>query len=172
MGEIKPFLSSCTFIFDHIFYCAFFIILILVGIDKKENQFGNNLEWFHSFDMKIHKKLQKKSQNLLKVLPKTVLFRNIALIFSFEKPCYLENRVVREPCKQRTACIRFRRWRFFSPYYLDFYRKQSSSHKNQLSTWTNEFSFFLCSLRYWLIGVLCTQKQLEWNFNCSITAQG
>ena len=105
MGEIKPFLSSCTFIFDHIFYCAFFIILILVGIDKEENQFGNNLEWFHSFDMKIHKKLQKKSQNLLKVLPKTVLFRNIALIFSLEKPCYLENRVVREPCKRRSACI-------------------------------------------------------------------
>ena len=22
-----------------------------------------------------------------------------------DKPCYLENRVVREPCKQRTACI-------------------------------------------------------------------
>ena len=107
MGEIKPFLSSCTFIFDHIFYCAFFIILILVGIDKEENQFGNNLEWFHSFDMKIHKKLQKKSQNLLKVLPKTVLFRNIALIFSLEKPCYLENRVVREPCKRRSACICF-----------------------------------------------------------------
>ena len=101
MGEIKPFLSSCTFIFDHIFYCAFFIILILVGIDKKENQFGNNLEWFHSFDMKIHKKLQK---NLLKVLPKTMLFRNIALIFSLEKPCYLENRAVREPCKRRSAC--------------------------------------------------------------------
>ena len=75
-----------------------------MGIDKKENQFGNNLEWFHSFDMKIHKKFQKKSQNLLKVLPKTVLFRNIALIFSLEKPCYLENRVVREPCKQRSAC--------------------------------------------------------------------
>ena len=40
--------------------------------------------------MKIHKKLQKKSQNLLKVFPKTVLFRSIALIFSLEKPCYLE----------------------------------------------------------------------------------
>ena len=50
-------------------------------------------------------KVTKKSQNLLKVLPKTVLFRSIALIFSFEKPCYLENRVVREPCKQRSACI-------------------------------------------------------------------
>ena len=24
-----------------------------------------------------------------------------------DKPCYLENHVVREPCKQRTACIRF-----------------------------------------------------------------
>jgi hypothetical protein len=44
MGEIKPFLSSYSFIFDHIFHCAFFIILILVGIDKKENPFGNNLE--------------------------------------------------------------------------------------------------------------------------------
>ena len=106
MGEIKPFLSSCTFIVDHIFSCTFFIILILVGVDKKENQFGNNLEWFHSVVMKIHKKLQKKSQNLLKVLPKTVLFRNIALIFSLEKQCYLENRVVREPCKQRSACTR------------------------------------------------------------------
>ena len=57
--------------------------------------------------MKIHKKLQKKSQNLLKVLPKTVLFRNIALIFSLEKPCYLENRVTREPRKRRSACICF-----------------------------------------------------------------
>ena len=56
--------------------------------------------------MKIHKKLQKKSQNLLKVLPKTVLFRNIALISSLEKPCYLENRVVRELCKRRSACTR------------------------------------------------------------------
>ena len=79
--------------FDHIFSCTFFIILILVGIDKEENQSGNNLELFHSFDIKIHKNLQKKTQNLLKVLPKTVLFRNIALIFSLEKPCYLENRV-------------------------------------------------------------------------------
>ena len=50
-------------------------------------------------------KIYKKSQNLLKVLPKTVLFRNTALIFSLEKLCYLENRVVREPCKQRSACI-------------------------------------------------------------------
>ena len=50
-------------------------------------------------------KVTKKSQNLLKVLPKTVLFRNIALIFSLEKQCYLENRDVREPCKKRTACI-------------------------------------------------------------------
>ena len=53
--------------------------------------------------MKIHKKLQK-TQNLSKILTKTVLFRNIALIFSLEKPCYLENRVVREPCKQRNTC--------------------------------------------------------------------
>ena len=29
----------------------------------------------------------------MKILTKTVLFRNIALIFSLEKPCYLENRV-------------------------------------------------------------------------------
>ena len=33
-----------------------------------------------------------------------MLFRNIALIFSLERPCYLENRVVREPCKRRSAC--------------------------------------------------------------------
>ena len=50
--------------------------------------------------------IDKKSQNFIKIWPKTLLFRNIALIFSLEKPCYLENRVVREPCKQRTACIR------------------------------------------------------------------
>ena len=105
MEEIKPFLFS--FIFDHIYFCAFFILLISVGINKKENQFGNNLEWFHFFDMKIHKMLQKKSQNLLKVLPKTVLSRNIALISSLEKQCYLENRVVREPCKRRNACKTF-----------------------------------------------------------------
>ena len=34
-----------------------------------------------------------------------MLFRIIALIFSLEKPCYLENHVVREPCKRRSACI-------------------------------------------------------------------
>ena len=100
MGEIKPFLSSCTFIFDHIFYCAFFIILILVGIVKKENQFGMiSFLWYEN-----SQKVTKRSQNLLEVLPKTVLFRKIALIFSLEKPCYLENRVVREPCKRRSAC--------------------------------------------------------------------
>ena len=49
-------------------------------------------------------KIYKKSQNLLKVLPETVLFRSIALIFSLEKQCYLEKRVVREPCKRRSAC--------------------------------------------------------------------
>ena len=87
--------------FDHIFYCALFIILILVELDKKVNPFGND---FHSFDMKIHK-IYKKSQNLLKVLPNTVLFRNIALIFNSVKPCYLENQVVREPCKRWSACI-------------------------------------------------------------------
>ena len=48
-------------------------------------------------------KIYKKTQNLLKVLQKTVLFRNIALIFNLEKSCYLENRVAREPCKQRSA---------------------------------------------------------------------
>ena len=36
-----------------------------------------------------------------------MLFRNIVLIFNLEKPCYLENCVVREPCKQRTACRSF-----------------------------------------------------------------
>ena len=31
----------------------------------------------------------------MKYQQKTVLFRNIALISSLEKPCYLENRVVK-----------------------------------------------------------------------------
>ena len=48
--------------------------------------------------------IDKNSQNFTKIWPKTVLFRNIGLIFSLEKLCYLENRVVREPCKQRNAC--------------------------------------------------------------------
>ena len=53
----------------------------------------------------------------MKILTKTVLFRNIALIFSLEKPCYLENRVVREPCKRRSACILKFRWTFKADYY-------------------------------------------------------
>ena len=32
-------------------------------MDKKENPFGNNLEWFHSFHMKIHKNLQMLIEN-------------------------------------------------------------------------------------------------------------
>ena len=51
-----------------------------MGIDKKENQFGNNLEWFHSFDMKFHKKLQKRSQNLLKPAIKLEIRKTIAAI--------------------------------------------------------------------------------------------
>ena len=103
MGEIKPFLSSNTFIFDHIFYCTFFIILILVEIDKKENQFGMiSFLWYEN-----SQKVTKKSQNLLKVLPKTVLFRHIALIFSLKKPCYLENRVVREPVSGGVPVLMF-----------------------------------------------------------------
>ena len=52
-------------------------------------------------------KIDKNSQNFMKIWLKTVLFRNIALICSLEKQCYLENRVVREPCKRRTACSRY-----------------------------------------------------------------
>jgi len=102
--EIKPFLLSCTFIFYHMLYCAFFIISMLVGIDKKQNQFGKFLERAFSFDIKIDKNWQNP-QNFIKIWPKTVLFRNITLISSLEKPCYLENSVVSEPCKRRTACI-------------------------------------------------------------------
>ena len=128
MGEIKPFLSSCTFIFDHIFYCAFFITSILVGIDKKkENPFGNNLEWFHSFDIKNHKKIQ----NLSKILPKTVLFRNIVLIFNLEKPCYLENRVVREPCERRSACTLNTLWNFLSYFVITLHNCASISGTNK-----------------------------------------
>ena len=50
-------------------------------------------------------KIWQKPQNFMEIWPKTVLFRGIARIFTLEKPCYLENRVVREPCKQRSACI-------------------------------------------------------------------
>ena len=64
MGGIKPFLSSCTSIFDHIFDCWFFMILILGSIDKKEKPFGNKLEWFQFFDMKIHKDLQKITKSI------------------------------------------------------------------------------------------------------------
>ena len=80
-GEITPFLLSCTFIFHHILYCAFFIVSMLVGIDKKQNQFGKFLVWFLSWH---------NPQNFIKIWPKTVLFRNIALIFSLENPYYLE----------------------------------------------------------------------------------
>ena len=92
MGEIKPFQSSCTFIFDYIFYCAFFIILILVVIDKKENQFGNNLEWFHCFDMKIHKKLLKITKSIKSFTKNRAIYKHIA-DFQFRKTVLLENRV-------------------------------------------------------------------------------
>ena len=49
-------------------------------------------------------KVTKKSQNLLKVLPKTVLFRNIALIFSLEKTMLFRKPCCWEPCKRRSAC--------------------------------------------------------------------
>ena len=35
---------------------------------------------------------------------KTVLFRSITRFWALKKPCYLENRVVREPRKRRSAC--------------------------------------------------------------------
>jgi hypothetical protein len=34
-----------------------------------------------------------------------VLFRSITRFWALKKPCYLENRVVREPRKRRSACI-------------------------------------------------------------------
>ena len=82
--------------------------------------------------MKIHKKLQKKSQNLLKVLPKTVLFRNIALIFSLEKPCYLENRVVREPCKRRSACSLDTKYKI---YYLKYLNSRGQGQTGNSNDW-------------------------------------
>ena len=36
---------------------------------------------------------------------RTDLILNIQIIEYQNKPCYLENRVVKEQCKQRTACI-------------------------------------------------------------------
>ena len=61
------------------------------------------MKYFLSFNMQS----LQKPQNVMEIWPKTVLFRKIAQIFSLEKTCYLENRVVREPCKRRTACIIF-----------------------------------------------------------------
>ena len=54
--------------------------------------------WFEN-----SQKFTKKHKSI-KILPKTVLVRNIALIFNLEKLRYLEKRVVREPCKRRSAC--------------------------------------------------------------------
>ena len=48
-------------------------------------------------------KIWQKLQNFIEIWPKTVLFRKIERNVSSEKPCYLENRVVRETCKGRTA---------------------------------------------------------------------
>ena len=64
-----------------------------VGIEKK-NQFFLASIW----------KMTKNPQNVMKIWAQTVLFRDIARIFNLQKPCYLENRVVREPCKWRSAC--------------------------------------------------------------------
>ena len=87
------------YILSYALLCIF-IISMLVGINKKQNQYGKCLEQFISFDIKNWQKLTKSH----KIWPKTVLFRNIALIFSLEKPVYLENLIVREQCKRRTAC--------------------------------------------------------------------
>ena len=71
---------------------------ILMEINKKEKEFEI---LFYRFNMKIW----QKPQNLMKFDQKNVLLRSIAWIISLEKPCYLENRAVREPCKRRSACI-------------------------------------------------------------------
>ena len=39
----------------HMLYCAFFIISMLVGIDKKQNQFGKFLEIFQNVDFQFRK---------------------------------------------------------------------------------------------------------------------
>ena len=70
---------------------------------------------------------------------KTVLFRSIALIFSFVKPCYLENCVVREPCKRRTACRKFKireNMRWVRRTSSDFFRdRMAKTHSMLLSSW-------------------------------------
>ena len=88
----------------YILYCAFFTISMLVGIDKKINLEKN----WNNFVLLLSK-IDKNSQNLIKIWPKTGLIRSIALIFTSEKPCYLEIRVLGEPCKRSTLC-RFKVW--------------------------------------------------------------
>ena len=82
------------------------LLCMLVGIGKKTKSIWKLSGIISFFWYQKLTKIDKNSQNFIKICPKTVLFRNIALIFSLEKPCYLENRVVREPCKRRTACTR------------------------------------------------------------------
>ena len=69
-------------------------------------------------------KVTRTSQNLLKVLPKTVLFRSIMRFWAYKKPHYLENHVVREPCKRSSACTRVLLlkihilWYYWTTYFL------------------------------------------------------
>ena len=46
-----------------------------------------------------------KSAKKIIIERKTVLFRSITRFWDLKKPRYLENRVVREPRKRRSACI-------------------------------------------------------------------
>ena len=48
-------------------------------------------------------KIDKSHKILWNFGQKNVIFRKIGRIFRLEKLCYLGNRVVREPCKWRTA---------------------------------------------------------------------
>ena len=100
----------------YLFSCANHEILSILKVYKKKQVWKlktANENWSmwdksqceNSFNMEILQKPLNSMKFLTKNLPKTVLFRGIVLIFSLEKLCFLENRVVRELCKQRTAFI-------------------------------------------------------------------
>ena len=92
------FCSLCYLI--HIYHrftlssCANHRIWSVLKIYKKHKFFLDN------YVIKWAKKTSQKEK-------KNVLFRSITRFWALKKPCYLENRVVREPCKWRSACTHF-----------------------------------------------------------------
>ena len=109
-------------------YDAYFINLV-INFSGNWWKRKSILKYFFRFNWNIVKS-RKILWNLTK---KAVLFRIIVLIFSLEKPRYLENCVVREPCKWRTACIYiFFFQNFFSNLEIQLKINHNSSNLEQM----------------------------------------